>query len=41
MATCSRELKDEDAALQVFDFVIRQAGPKLPVTGKKRCNDQV
>lgn len=29
MATCCRELKDEDAALQVFDFVIRQADENL------------
>ena len=41
MATCCRELKDEDAALQVFDFVIRQAGPKLPVTGRKHGNDHM
>ena len=25
MATCFRELKDETAALRVFDFVVRQA----------------
>mmetsp|Transcript_18027 Transcript_18027/g.42244 ORF Transcript_18027/g.42244 Transcript_18027/m.42244 type:complete len:345 (-) Transcript_18027:49-1083(-) len=29
MATCFRELKDEEAALQVFDFMLRQANQNL------------